>query len=203
MSELMAPRTQKIVDLVSDARRGDAQATEELVPLLYGELRRIASGLIGRERNAVTLQPTALVHEAYLRLLGNDGWQNRAHFLGAAAQAMRRILIEHARRRSSLKRGLGLQRVTLGDKDLRYEVPPEDLLALDQALTDLQAKDAEMARVVELRFFGGLTVTETAEVLGSSERTVHRQWTAARAWLHRALRGGPRARGASEEGGLA
>ena len=159
------------------------------MPLLYSELRRMAGAMMNREQQAVTLQPTALVHEAYLRLLGDGAeWQSRAHFLGAAAQAMRRILIEHARNRSRLKRGGDFERVTFNESDFQYETSPEELLTLEQALTELTTKDAEMARVVELRFFGGLTVEETAEVLKTSERTVHRQWNAARAWLHRALR---------------
>ena len=176
-----------------EAPRGP-DATERLVPLLYDELRSIAAGLMANERRAITLQPTALVHEAYLRLLGNGRaeWQSRAHFLGAAAQAMRRILVDHARARTALKRGGPLDRITLGDGDLTYETDPEEMLALERALTELQAKDAEMARVVELRYFGGLTVEETAEVLGSSERTIQRQWSGARAWLRRAL-GGARA----------
>jgi RNA polymerase sigma factor (TIGR02999 family) len=186
----MAAATQKITDLLAHARRGDAEATDRLVPLLYGEMRRIAAALMARERRAATLQPTALVHEAYLRLLGGDeGWQSRAHFLGAAARAMRRILVEHARRRSRLKRGGARERVTLTDGALRYEARPADLLALDVALSGLQEKDAAMARVVELRYFGGLTVEETAEATGASVRTVHRQWAAARAWLHRELEG--------------
>ena len=187
----MAGTTEQITELVADARRGDADATARLVPLLYDELRHIAAALMARERNAATLQPTALVHEAYLRLLGGGGeWQSRAHFLGAAAQAMRRILVEHARKRSRLKRGGGRERITLTDGQLQYETRPEDVLALEQALLQLEARDNEMARVVELRYFGGLTVEETAEVLGSSVRTVHRQWSGARAWLHRALSGG-------------
>lgn len=184
----MAGTTQQISDLVEEARRGGSDATARLVPLLYNELRNMAGALMARERNATTLQPTALVHEAYLRLLGGDReWQNRAHFLGAASQAMRRILIEHARRRNRLKRGGSRERITLTDGTVQYETNPEELLALEQALTKLEARDSEMARVVELRYFGGLTVEETAEVLGSSVRTVHRQWSGARAWLHRAL----------------
>jgi RNA polymerase sigma factor (TIGR02999 family) len=190
----LAGATQQITELLAHARRGDADATDRLVPLLYGELRRIAAGLMARERRAATLQPTALVHEAYLRLLGGDGeWQSRAHFLGAAAQAMRRILIEHARRRSRLKRGGSRARVTLTDGVLRYEARPEEVLALDGALRELQARDAAMARVVELRYFGGLTVEEAAEVLDVSARSVHRLWAAARAWLHRELDGPPAA----------
>jgi RNA polymerase sigma factor (TIGR02999 family) len=196
----MAGASQQITELLACARRGDADATDRLVPLLYGELRRIAAALMARERKAATLQPTALVHEAYLRLLGGDGeWQSRAHFMGAAARAMRRVLIEHARRRSRLKRGGARERVTLTDGALRYQPRPEELLALDTALGALQARDAAMARVVELRYFGGLTVEEAAEVLDVSPRSVHRLWAAARAWLHRELEGG-RARPAGSDG---
>ena len=192
--------TQQITALVADARLGDAGATAKLVPLVYAELRRIAAALMARERDAATLQPTALVHEAYLRLLGNTEWQSRAHFLGAAAQAMRRILIEHARKRHRLKRGGELERVTLTDGQLQYDANPEQLLALERALVKLETRDREMARVVELRYFGGLTVEETAEVLGSSPRTVHRQWAGARAWLHRELAGSPPPEEEEEEG---
>jgi RNA polymerase sigma factor (TIGR02999 family) len=182
----------EVAGLVEDARRGDLQATERLIPLLYDELHRMAAALMARERQAATLQPTALINEAYLRLVGDGlaAWESRAHFLGAAARAMRRVLVDHARARTRLKRGgPELERVTFSESEFRYETSPEDLLALEEALTALAAKDGGMARVVELRFFGGLSVAETAEVLGSSERTVHRQWNAARAWLHRALKG--------------
>lgn len=186
----MAGVAQQITELLAAARGGDAVATDELVPLLYAEMRRLARALMRRERPGATLQPTALVHEAYLRLArGSGDWRSRAHFMGAAARAMRRILIEHARRRSRLKRGGGRDRVTFTDGTLRHEARPEELLALDAALEDLRLRDAAMAQVVELRYFGGLTVEETAEVMGASERTVHRSWAAARAWLHRALGG--------------
>ena len=188
----MAGVSAEITELVGKARRGESDATARLIPLLYEELRRMAARMMARERNAGTLQPTALVHEAYLRLLG-DGtaeWQNRAHFMGAAALAMRRILVDHARKRSRMKRGAGRERITLADDHAQYETSPEDLLALDQALAGLEARDAEMARVVELRYFGGLTIDETAEAMAISERTVRRHWSAARAWLHRALSAG-------------
>jgi RNA polymerase sigma factor (TIGR02999 family) len=188
----MAGAVLQITALLAEARGGDASATDRLVPLLYGEMRRLARALMARERRDLTLQPTALVHEAYLRLLGGAAdWQNRAHFLGAAAQAMRRILVERARRRARVKRGAGRERVTLTDGAASVEARPEELLALDGALTDLRSKDAAMGRVVELRYFGGLTVEETAEALGASVRSVHRLWAAARAWLHHALEGGP------------
>ena len=184
----MAGAAQQITELLVGARRGDPTATDQLVPLLYAELRRLAAGLMARERHRATLQPTALVHEAYLRLLGGGAeWESRAHFLGAAARAMRRILIEQARRRKRAKRGGGRERITLTDGTLRHEAAPEEMLALDAALAELGRRDADMARVVELRSFGGLTAPETAEVLGTSLRSVHRLWGAARAWLHRAL----------------
>jgi RNA polymerase sigma factor (TIGR02999 family) len=197
----MADIAPQLIQLVEDVRRGEAAATEELVPLLYAELRRLAAALMARERQGATLQPTALVHEAYLRLLG-DGveWQSRAHFLGAAACAMRRILIERARRRARSKRGGGRERVTLTDGTLRCEPPSENLLALDAALVELHTRDADMARVVELRYFGGLTLEETAEVLRTSTRSVNRLWAAARAWLHRALEGLPPAPGSERPG---
>jgi RNA polymerase sigma factor (TIGR02999 family) len=153
----------------------------------------MAAGLMASERHAATLQPTALVHEAYLRLIG-DGtaeWQSRAHFLGAAAQAMRRVLIDHARRRTTTKRGGGsLERVTFSESEFQYESNPEDLIALEDALRELQAKDPMMARVVEMRFFGGLSAAEIAVVIGTTDRTVQRYWNAARAWLHRTLETG-------------
>jgi RNA polymerase sigma factor (TIGR02999 family) len=178
----------EIATLVEDARRGQAGASDAMVPLLYAELRRMARGLMRRERPGGTLQTTDLLHEACLRLLGGDAaWESRAHFMGAAAQAMRRILVERARRRLRLKRGGERERVTLTDGAVQVAARPEELLSLDAALRELQAHDAEMARVVELRYFGGLTVEEAAVVMGTSARSVHRQWAGARAWLHRAL----------------
>src|SRR5262245_56490047 len=178
----------EIATLVEDARRGQPGASDAMVPLLYAELRRMARGLMRRERAGATLQTTDLLHEACLRLLGGaPAWENRAHFMGAAAQAMRRILVERARRRLRLKRRGERERVTLTDGAAQVAARPEELLSLDAALRQLQAHDADMARVVELRYFGGLTVEEAAVVLGTSVRSVHRQWAGARAWLHRAL----------------
>lgn len=184
-----AGATPQITALLTRARGGDAGATDELASLLYAELRRLARSLMARERPGATLQPTALVHEAYLRLQGGGPgeWLDRAHFLGAAAVSMRRILVERARRRLRHKRGGGRERVTLHEETLRLDVKPAELLALDEALEALRARDRTMAKVVELRYFGGLTVEDVAGVLGTSVRTVHRQWAAARAWLHRAL----------------
>ena len=169
---------------------GDQEALERLIPVVYGELRSLASGYLRRERPGHTLQPTALVHEAFMRLVGQNRvvWQNRAHFFGIAAQMMRRILVDHARRRRSDKRDAGAYRIASGpsDGELTTDRDPE-LLAVDEALTRLESLDARQARIVELRFFGGLSVEETAEVVGISTATVKREWRTARAWLRREL----------------
>jgi len=164
-------------------------AAEDLLPLVYDELRSLARARMARERPGQTLQPTALVHEAYLRLTGDasPSWDGQGHFFAAAAEAMRRILIERARRVGRHKRGAGHRRVTLGEGLLRVEPPLDHALALDQALERLEARDPRMAAVVKLRHFAGLTVEETALATGASERTVKRLWTAGRAWLHREL----------------
>jgi RNA polymerase sigma factor (TIGR02999 family) len=175
--------------LLEQARTGDRQALEELLPILYTELRRIAGRYIHRERPGQTLQATALVHEAYLRLLreGERTWQNRTHFIAIAACSMRQILIERARARGALKRGGDRHRLTLHDGVAATPGPTADLLALDEALTRLADLDPQQARIVELRYFGGLTIEETAEELGVSPATVKRGWSVARAWLHREL----------------
>ena len=162
---------------------------DALLPLVYDELRRLAAAYLRRERPGQTLQPTALVHEAYLRLLKDKPgrWQNRAHFCAIAAHSMRQILIERARARGALKRGGVQARVTLDDSLLPTQSPGIDLLALDDALQRLDAIDPEQARLVELRFFGGLTIEETAEAMDISAATVKRHWTVARAWLAREL----------------
>ena len=172
---------------------GDAQGLSELVPLVYDELRRLARGYLGRERPGQTLQPTALVNEAYLRLAKDrkQDWRTRARVVGIAAMSMRQILIERARARDAQKRGGGRARVTLEEGLLAGDAQTVDLLAVDEALTRLAGIDARQARLVELRFFGGLTVDECAEVLGVSPATVKRDWTLARAWLQREItRGG-------------
>ena len=165
---------------------GDDGALGELLPLVYAELRRLAAGYLRRERPGHTLQPTALVNEAYLRLVDQSHvhWQNRAHFLGVAAQMMRRILVDHARGQRAEKRGGEIQKLSL---DENIDVSGEraaDLVALDEALERLAELDPQKSRIVELRFFGGLSVEETAEVLGVSAPTVKRQWRMAKAWLY-------------------
>jgi RNA polymerase sigma factor (TIGR02999 family) len=170
---------------------GDQQALERLTPLVYNELRRIARRYMARERPGHTLQATALVNEAYLRLVDAKemGWRDRAHFFAISARTMRRILIESARARRFQKRGGGQERVTLEESLVIQGRPGPDLVALDDALKALAAMDPRRSQVVELRFFGGLSVVETAEVLKVSPETVHRDWKLARAWLLRELSG--------------
>lgn len=180
--------TQLLLALREAGDGGDA-ATERLAELLYPELRRIAGRLMRGERPGHTLQPTAVVHEAFLRLVDAHTieWQDRAHFLGIAAKVMRRILIEHARRRGAAKRGGSIDRVTLNDGVVSNDESAVDLLALDEVLTRLAEVDERGAQVAELRIFGGLTVRETAEQLGVSTRTVNGDWAVARLWLTREL----------------
>ena len=178
--------------LLEGVRRGDAGATDQLLPVVYDELRRIARGRLARE-GARSTQPTSLVHEAYMRLVGDREvrWDSRAHFFGAAAEAMRRIRIEKARARSRTKRGGGQKPVTLNDDAARLDPPDAEMLVLDDALSHLEKLDPAMSNVVKLRFFAGLTVPETADALGVSPRSVNRMWTAARAWLQDAIANGP------------
>lgn len=173
----------------------DRQSLDSLLPAVYQELRRLAAGYIRRERPGQTLQPTALVHEAYLRLMKDrpDRWQNRAHFCAIAAHSMRQILIERARARNAQKRWGEKARITLEDELVQGGERSIDLLALDEAIERLAALDSDQARIVELRFFGGLTVEETAEAIGVSPATVKRHWTMARAWLARELESRPEA----------
>lgn len=175
--------------LVDSARQGDQEALASLVPIVYDEMRRLAASYLRRERPGQTLQGTALVHEAYMRLLQDAhlSWQNRAHFLGIAARSMRQILIERARARHAVKRGGEHVRVTLDPGLIATPSQGFDLEVLDDALTRLAAFDAELARVVEVRFFGGLSIEEAAEALNVSPATVKRRWTVARAWLAREL----------------
>lgn len=180
----------RILGELRGATRDDA--LERLVPIVYAELRAMAQAQLRNERPDHTLQATALVHEVYLRLLGDErpAWNHRRHFFHAAAEAMRRILIEHARKRGRVKRGGKQIRVPLTGLELGGDQDPEDLLALDDAIRRLEEQDPTAAEVVRLRFFAGLSVEETAQALELSERTVTREWTVARAWLFRAL-GGP------------
>jgi RNA polymerase sigma factor (TIGR02999 family) len=181
---------------------GDVQPAAELLAQLYTELRNLAGVLTRQLPPGQTLQPTALVHEAYLRLVRNQdpGWEGRRHFFGAAAQAMREILIEQARRKASQKRGGQAQRIELSEGVAWIEPPTEDLLALDEAIGRLQAEDPLLAEIVQLRYFTGLSVEETAGVVGRSVRTLKRDWRYARAWLARQLSSEPPAgMGAADE----
>jgi RNA polymerase sigma-70 factor (ECF subfamily) len=175
----------EVTQLLQAARGGDENAARRLIPVVYQELRRLAGRYMREERRDHTLQPTALVHEAYLRLVEQAGvdWQNRAHFLGIAAQMMHRILVDHARGHARMKRGGEQIRVPL-EEAIVLPVNDGQLLALDEALHRLAKIDPRQSRIVELRFFGGLSVEETAEVLGVSPKTVKRDWSVARAWLH-------------------
>lgn len=170
--------------------RGGARASEELLPLVYDDLRRHAGAQMAREVAGQTLQPTALVHEAWLRLVGDGSgrWQNRAHFFGAAAEAMRRILIENARRKSRLKRGGDQLRVDIDNLELAETTPEEKVLLIDEALEKLKGEDPLRAQVVLLKFFGGLTNQEVAATLEVTERTIERHWAFAKAWLFQSIR---------------
>jgi RNA polymerase sigma factor (TIGR02999 family) len=186
---MATPSTKEITQLLIDWSSGDQVALEKLTPLVYEELRRLAKHYLRRERSGHALQTTELVNEAYLRLIDwkNVEWQNRAHFFGVAAQLMRRILVDRARHRQYLKRGGQGIRVSLNDAAVAAQERGADLVALDDALKSLAAMDPRKSRIVELRFFGGLSVEETAEVLNVSPRTVMREWSLAQAWLHREL----------------
>jgi RNA polymerase sigma factor (TIGR02999 family) len=170
--------------------QGEPHAAEQLLPLVYEELRRLAAHRLAAEPAGQTLQATALVHEAWLRLVRSEDqtWENRAHFFGAAAEAMRRILVENARRKARLKRGGDRERVDLEHLDLAETTPDEKVLLIDEALEQFEKQDPQRARVVVLKFFAGLTNQEVAASLGVTERTVERHWAYARAWLFRAIR---------------
>ncbi|MES2925153.1 MAG: sigma-70 family RNA polymerase sigma factor [Verrucomicrobiota bacterium] len=178
-----------VTRILKAADRGDAVAAGQLLPLVYVELRRLAACRMAREAPGNTLQPTALVHEAWLRLVGDDepSFENRAHFFGAAAEAMRRILVESARRKMRLKHGNGMQRVDMDAVDVALPVPDDELLALDEALDGLAAVDEHAAEVVKLCFFVGLTQEQAAQELGISISTAERRWSFARAWLYREM----------------
>jgi len=183
----------QVTQILHAVARGDPQASSQLLPLVYDELRKLAGHKLGRETPGQTLQPTALVHEAYLRLVGDEqeqNWDGRGHFFSAAAEAMRRILVESARQKASLKRGGGRDRVDVADHLLASPEPREDLVALDAALTKLAENDKQAAEVVQLRYFAGLPIREIAEVMNISPRTADRVWAFAKAWLHQELQGG-------------
>lgn len=169
--------------------RGERQASSDLLPLVYEELRQLAAARMAREAAGQTLQATALVHEAWLRLVGegNRNWENRAHFFGAAAEAMRRILIENARRKSRLKRGGGQSRLDIDELELAETTPDDKILLIDEALERLRSADPDKAKIVVLKFFGGLTNQEVAQSLGITERTVERHWAFAKAWMFRCI----------------
>jgi RNA polymerase sigma-70 factor, ECF subfamily len=181
-----------VTRLLQEWQEGSAAALERLMPLVYDELHALASRYMSRERSDHTLQPTALVNEAYLKLAGQReaDWQNRSHFYGIAAQLMRRILVDRGRRNGRIKHGRDVTRLSLEDADPAAANPdPIDVLVLDTALSRLEAFDAQQGRIVELRFFGGLSIQETADVMRISPGTVKRDWTVARAWLYRELAG--------------
>ena len=187
----MAPASGEATRLLDELRSGDGTAATRLWPLVYDELRSLAAAFFRQERRDHTLQPTALVHEAYLRLVVQDAgrWSGRAHFFAVAAKAMRNILVNHAQARNAIKRGAGTLGMTIDSDLTELESPEIDPLELDQALIALAALDERKARVVELRFFGGLSVEEAAEVLGVSISTIESDWRLARAWLSKELEG--------------
>ena len=190
-------RAKDVTGLLEAWSHGDASALERLIPIVYDDLRRVAGRRLRVEREDHTLSATALVHETYLRLMGQQPsrLENRSHFFAVASEQMRRILVDHARRRGARKRGGGTVRLTLDAEVAAGASPDLDLVAVDDALTELFALDSRQARIVEMRFFGGLAAEEAAAVLGISRATVERDWRLARAWLYRRLKSGPAAPG--------
>ena len=183
----------EVTRILSAMEQGDSHAAEQLLPLVYDELRRLATEKIAHEKPGQTLQATALVHEAYVRLVDQDRaphWNSRGHFFAAAAEAMRRVLVENARRKQRVKHGGGRQRLDLDEACPIVQPPSDDLLALDEALTRLAAHDPSRAELVKLRFFAGLTMPEVAQALGLSLATAERHWTFVRTWLFAELTGG-------------
>ena len=187
---MQSPSPSEITRLLKDWSRGDSAALDQLMPIVYNELRRVAARYLRRERQDHTLQPTALVNEAYLRLIDQKqvNWQNRAHFMGVAAQMMRRILVDHAKNQHRAKRGGGAPKVSLDEAAAVCEEGANELVEIHEALTALAAFDERKSRVVEMRYFGGLSVEETAEVLEVSVITVARDWKLAKAWLYTHLK---------------
>jgi RNA polymerase sigma factor (TIGR02999 family) len=180
----------EVTQLLDAIEHGDPQAADQLLPLVYDELRRLAAHKLAQEKPGQTLQATALVHEAHLRLVGSNPeqpWHNRGHFCAAAAEAMRRILVENARRKATSKRGGGKQRMSFDQALPAAEEPPEQILALDEALQELEQHDAQAARLVKLRYFTGMIHQQAAEVLGITRRAADRLWALAKAWLHQRL----------------
>lgn len=185
----MASTAQTLTQLLLASSHGDQKALDAVMPVVYDELRRLARSYMRRERPGHTLQTTVLVHEAYLRLLGQDAsWANRAHFFGIAAKMMRRILLDHAKSRGRAKRGGNPLRVTLDEPALFSKSPDMDLVAVDEALRRLEEIDPQRAQIVELRFFGGLSAEEISKVMDLSTATINRQWAGARAWLYHELK---------------
>jgi RNA polymerase sigma factor (TIGR02999 family) len=179
-----------VTRILDRVQQGDPKAAEELLPLVYAELRNLANARMAQEPSGQTLQPTALVHEAWIRLSGeNHDWQNRRHFFSAASEAMRRILIERARQKRRVRHGGGLVRVDLGDINVAAESRSETVLFVHEALERLAQKDPEIAELIKLRYFAGVPNQEAAEMLGMSERTARRNWAYARAWLTREING--------------
>jgi RNA polymerase sigma factor (TIGR02999 family) len=176
--------------ILQSVRLGEGQASEELLSLVYDELRKMAAARMLRESAGHTLQPTALVHEAWLRLVesGSQNWENRAYFFGAASEAMRRILIERARRKACVRHGSGKIALDIAELDIPEALPDDKILLVDEALERLKAEDPDTARVVVLKFFGGLTNEEIVRIMGTSDRTVRRQWNYAKAWLYNCIR---------------
>jgi RNA polymerase sigma factor (TIGR02999 family) len=182
----------EVTRILAAIEQGDAQVAGQLLPLVYTELRRLAAQKLSHEKPGLTLEATALVHEAYLRLVDGErgkGWDNRGHFFAAAAEAMRRILVENARRKRREKHGGGRLRADLDERTMVGRMPPEDLLALDEALTKFAAEEPVKARLVQLRFFAGLSLDEASQVIGVSAVTAKRYWRYAKAWLHREMAG--------------
>jgi RNA polymerase sigma factor (TIGR02999 family) len=180
-----------VTRILSAIEQGDPQAAEQLLPLVYDELRKLAAQKLAQEKPGQTLQATALVHDAYLRLVDVEKvqqWNSRGHFFGAAAEAMRRILVENARTKKRLKRGGDRKRIELDDPRLSYTEPFDELIEVDAALEHLAREDAQAAQLVKLRYFGGLSVEDAAEIVGFSRSTAYEHWAYARAWLHRRLR---------------
>jgi len=192
MGYMAAPSPKEVTRLLVDWGNGDQAALDELIPLVYDELRRLAGRYMRRESEGHTLQTSALVNEAYLRLVDqqNVKWQNRAHFFAVTAQVMRHILVDHARRRQYAKHGGEAQRVSLAEAELMSEERARELVALDEALDELAELDLRKSRVVALRYFGGLGLEETADALEISVMTVRRDWRAAKAWLYRRMKAG-------------